>query len=147
LQCQHHSHSRLPPARWYAVCRGRRPGVYTIWQEVEAQVRGFPGAVYRRCDSEEAARALFARGSAQAHTRGSSDEMAATDVSTVALDRWIGQVLKAAAGAAVHPHQPLFVSKECFAPFDPRHPSRLPAAVSPVSCACALAPSADAGSL
>ena len=145
LQRQHHSH--LPPARWYAVCRGRRPGVYMTWREVEAQVRGFPGAVYRRCDSEEAARALLAEGTAQAHTRGSPDEMAAADISTEALGRWIGQVLEAAAGAATHLHQPLFVSKECFAAFDPRHPSRLPTAASPVSCVRALVPGPDAGSL
>lgn len=32
---------------YYAVYRGRKPGVYTSWPECEAQVNGFPGAIHK----------------------------------------------------------------------------------------------------
>lgn len=33
--------------KFYAVRKGRQPGVYTTWPSCEEQVRGFPGAVYK----------------------------------------------------------------------------------------------------
>lgn len=33
--------------KFYAVRKGRRPGVYTTWPSCEEQVKGFPGAVYK----------------------------------------------------------------------------------------------------
>ncbi|MDY0278831.1 MAG: viroplasmin family protein [Acholeplasma sp.] len=35
----------------YAVRIGRNPGTYDSWEECEAQVKGFKGAVYKKCDS------------------------------------------------------------------------------------------------
>ncbi|HEY9088395.1 MAG TPA: ribonuclease HI [Anaerolineaceae bacterium] len=43
--------------KYYAVRRGRAPGIYTTWEETLAQVSGFPGAVYKgfftRQDAED----------------------------------------------------------------------------------------------
>ena len=33
--------------KFYAVRKGRQPGVYTTWLSCEEQVKGFPGAVYK----------------------------------------------------------------------------------------------------
>ncbi len=33
--------------KYYAVRRGRIPGVYEEWSECEAQVKGFPNALYK----------------------------------------------------------------------------------------------------
>ncbi len=33
--------------KFYAVRRGRQPGIYPTWPSCEEQVRGFPGAVYK----------------------------------------------------------------------------------------------------
>jgi ribonuclease HI len=41
--------------KWYAVKRGRIPGVYTEWPEAEVQVKGFAGARFKGFPSEEEA--------------------------------------------------------------------------------------------
>lgn len=33
--------------KWYAVKRGKKPGIYTTWPEAELQVKGFPGARFK----------------------------------------------------------------------------------------------------
>lgn len=33
--------------KFYAIAAGHRPGIYTNWPEAQAQVNGFPGAVYK----------------------------------------------------------------------------------------------------
>jgi ribonuclease HI len=51
--------------RWYAVIRGRSPGVYPCWsgpQGAEAQVKGFPGALFKGFASLAEAREALARG-------------------------------------------------------------------------------------
>lgn len=35
-------------AAYYAVARGRLPGVYSTWAECEQQVKGFSGACYKK---------------------------------------------------------------------------------------------------
>lgn len=37
---------------YYAVRRGRRPGIYPTWAACEAQVKGFSGAQYRKFKSQ-----------------------------------------------------------------------------------------------
>jgi ribonuclease HI len=37
-----------PKTKFYAVQRGRNPGVYTTWDKCQAEVKGFPGAVCKR---------------------------------------------------------------------------------------------------
>ena len=34
-------------AKYYAVCKGHIPGIYRDWEEVEQQINGFPGAIYK----------------------------------------------------------------------------------------------------
>ena len=33
--------------KFYAVRKGRKPGIYSTWSECEAQVKGFPKAEYK----------------------------------------------------------------------------------------------------
>ncbi len=44
---------------FYVVWRGRKPGVYSTWDEAKAQVEGFPGALYRKFKTLEDALAAF----------------------------------------------------------------------------------------
>ena len=48
-------------SKFYAVKEGRKPGVYTTWADCEAQVKGYPGADYKKFNNEEDAR-LFVYG-------------------------------------------------------------------------------------
>lgn len=36
-----------PRKRFYAVRKGREVGIYTVWEECERQVKGFPGAKFK----------------------------------------------------------------------------------------------------
>lgn len=47
--------------KYYAVKEGKKPGVYTTWADCEAQVKGYPGADYKKFNNEEDAR-LFVYG-------------------------------------------------------------------------------------
>jgi hypothetical protein len=47
-------------AKWYAVHRGRAPGVYRTWAEAEPLVKGFAGARYKGFATEAEARAFVA---------------------------------------------------------------------------------------
>lgn len=38
---------------YYAVKEGIKPGVYTTWEECSLQVMGYPGAKYKKFNSEE----------------------------------------------------------------------------------------------
>lgn len=46
------------PGKYYAVKKGRRPGVYQSWAECKAMVDGFPGAVYKSFKTREEAAAF-----------------------------------------------------------------------------------------
>jgi ribonuclease HI len=41
--------------KFYVVWKGRRPGIFTTWEECEAQVKGFEGAQYKAFTSRAAA--------------------------------------------------------------------------------------------
>ncbi|MCG8470906.1 MAG: ribonuclease H family protein [Desulfobacterales bacterium] len=41
--------------KYYAVARGKVPGIYTSWPETQAQVSGFQGAIYKGFASREEA--------------------------------------------------------------------------------------------
>ena len=44
----------MPPKQgFYAVARGRQPGVYHTWPECEAQVKGHAGAAYKKFSTLE----------------------------------------------------------------------------------------------
>ena len=46
---------RKMPGKYYAVKKGRTPGVYQSWAECKAMVDGFPGAVYKSFKTREEA--------------------------------------------------------------------------------------------
>lgn len=41
--------------RCYVVIRGRKPGIYSTWEECKAEVHGYPNARFWGCSSEEEA--------------------------------------------------------------------------------------------
>ncbi len=45
--------------KFYAVRRGRTPGIYRSWEECKKQVHGFGGASYKSFPDEESARAFI----------------------------------------------------------------------------------------
>ena len=48
--------------KYYAVRKGRQPGVYTTWPACEEQVKGFPGAVYKAFPTKAQALAFVGEG-------------------------------------------------------------------------------------
>lgn len=46
-------------AGYYAVAKGKKPGIYKTWPECEAQVKGFPGATYKKFSDEAAANDFY----------------------------------------------------------------------------------------
>ena len=60
--------------KFYAVKRGRKPGIYSQWygeNGAEAQVKGYPGAIYRGFLSREEAMSFLKNGSYKASLRES----------------------------------------------------------------------------
>ena len=45
--------------KYYVVWKGQVPGIYTSWADCEAQVKGYPGAVYKSFSNSEMANAAF----------------------------------------------------------------------------------------
>ncbi|OIN95538.1 MAG: ribonuclease H [Anaerolineae bacterium CG1_02_58_13] len=45
--------------KFYVVWKGRKPGIYTVWADCEAQVKGFEGAQFKAFESREAAKIAF----------------------------------------------------------------------------------------
>ena len=44
---------------YYAVAHGRRNGIYSTWEQCQAQTQGFPNARFRKFDTEAQARAFI----------------------------------------------------------------------------------------
>ena len=63
--------------KFYAVKRGRKTGLYTVWAECAAQVKCFQGAVYKGFMTEEEARAWLGGVDARAEQPRAAAEMAA----------------------------------------------------------------------
>ena len=61
---------------WYAVQKGRQPGVYRTWDECEAQIKGFGGARFKGFKTREGAEG-YVRGGTGAHGGGASAVMTA----------------------------------------------------------------------
>lgn len=62
--------------KFYAVKRGRKTGLYTVWAECAAQVKGFQGAVYKGFMTEEEARAWLGGADARTEQPHAAAEMA-----------------------------------------------------------------------
>jgi len=45
----------MAPKKFYAVAKGRRPGIYDNWPEAKSQIDGFTGAVYKGFTSKNEA--------------------------------------------------------------------------------------------
>ena len=63
--------------KFYAVKRGRKTGLYTVWAECAAQVKGFQGAVYKGFMTEEEARAWLGGADVRSEQPRAAAEMAA----------------------------------------------------------------------
>ena len=63
--------------KFYAVKRGRKTGLFTVWAECAAQVKGFQGAVYKGFMTEEEARAWLGGADARTEQPRAAAEMAA----------------------------------------------------------------------
>ena len=61
----------------YAVKRGRKTGLFTVWAECAAQVKGFQGAVYKGFMTEDEARAWLGGVDARTEQPRAAAEMAA----------------------------------------------------------------------
>ena len=48
--------------KYYVVWEGHAPGIYTKWEEAEAQVKGYPEAVFKAFSSREEAEIAFEEG-------------------------------------------------------------------------------------
>lgn len=63
--------------KFYAVKRGRKTGLFTVWAECAAQVKGFQGAVYKGFMTEDEARAWLGGADARTKEPRAAAEMAA----------------------------------------------------------------------
>ena len=63
--------------KFYAVKRGRKTGLFTVWAECAAQVKGFQGAVYKGFMTEDEARAWIGGADARTEQPRAAAEMAA----------------------------------------------------------------------
>ena len=50
--------------KYYAVKKGKTPGIYLTWDDCRAQVEGYSGAIYKGFASEEEAKQYMGEGSA-----------------------------------------------------------------------------------
>ena len=50
---------KIQPLSWYAVRRGRQPGIYKSWRETEKQVYMYSGAEFAKFDTLEKAKAYM----------------------------------------------------------------------------------------
>ncbi len=58
--------------KWYAVQKGRRPGLYTSWAETEKQVKGFAGARFKGFEKQSEAEAWLQGDESPLAVRGDS---------------------------------------------------------------------------
>lgn len=68
--------------KFYAVAKGRRPGIYTSWPLAETQVKGFPGARFKGFASRREAEAWLADPAGPSRRRAPKPPPARTPSST-----------------------------------------------------------------
>ena len=49
----------MPKSKWYAVAKGRSPGIYQTWDECKAQTAGFSGAIFKSFKTRDEAQAFI----------------------------------------------------------------------------------------
>lgn len=52
----------MPKSKFYVVWKGRKPGIYSSWEECAAQVSGYSGAKYKSFTSQAQAQTAFEAG-------------------------------------------------------------------------------------
>jgi len=67
---------------YFAVARGARPGIYTLWDEAKVHVLGYSGALYKKFKTEREAMAFMALHSVDP---GSAQSEPARDPSAVSV--------------------------------------------------------------
>lgn len=65
--------------KYYAVRKGRQPGIYTTWSSCEEQVKGFPGAVYKAFPTKAQALAFVGAPLPSSPSPPPADDQPATD--------------------------------------------------------------------
>jgi len=53
---------RAKKQKYYVVWQGHHPGIYNSWEKCSAEVKNFPGAVYKSSESKEEAEDAFRHG-------------------------------------------------------------------------------------
>ncbi len=74
--------------KWYAVRKGKVPGIYTSWDECKAQVNGFSGAEFKGYSTKSDAEA-FMRGNAPRRGEPSRSDALATDSLSMGLVAYV----------------------------------------------------------
>jgi len=72
--------------KFYAIRKGRRPGVYTTWPACEVQVKGFPGAVYKAFSTKAQAQAFMAESLPSSTSAPLADALPSTDAIRIWVD-------------------------------------------------------------
>lgn len=73
--------------KFYAVRKGRVPGIYTTWDSCAAQVKGYPGAVYKSFKTQEEARSFMDNDLSQPKQSAGTDGSPTSSVPSV--DIWV----------------------------------------------------------
>ena len=66
--------------KYYAVKRGRKSGIFTVWADCAAQVQGFQGAIYKGFVTEEEARDWLGGTARPVAESGAAENAAPVDV-------------------------------------------------------------------
>lgn len=73
--------------KFYAVRVGRSPGIYTTWDSCAAQVKGYPGAVYKSFKSREEAESFMVND--QTSSKQGADKNVTSPCSSASVDIWV----------------------------------------------------------
>mmetsp|Transcript_16448 Transcript_16448/g.27031 ORF Transcript_16448/g.27031 Transcript_16448/m.27031 type:complete len:289 (+) Transcript_16448:1618-2484(+) len=68
----------MAKSNWYAVAKGRSPGIYQTWDECKANTAGFSGAIFKTFKTREEALAFMSTASAAAVPATAVPSLAAT---------------------------------------------------------------------
>lgn len=60
--------------KYYVVWEGHAPGIYTSWEEAEAQIKGYPKAVFKAFSSREEAEIAFEEGPLEYIGKGTEEK-------------------------------------------------------------------------
>ena len=73
--------------KYYAVRKGRSPGIYSTWESCAAQVKGHPGAIYKSFKTQAEAKA-FMEGNMLRH-QASKKKLGSSKSSSPSVDIWV----------------------------------------------------------